>query len=71
MKSGASQTFNFNKCSAEKKVQEKRIPILRSSLGLHQMKTKSGTAAADGAAAGGAGLVKSRLGYNLEDLDQV
>ena len=45
MKSGASQTFHFNQCLAEKQEKQekykKRIPILRSSLGLHQMKTNS------------------------------
>ena len=40
MKSGASQTFHFNQHLAEKQEKKKRIPILRSSLGLHQMKTK-------------------------------
>ena len=51
-KSGASQAFNYNQHLAEKqkKVQTKRISILMSSLGLHQMKTKKG----------GAGHVKSR-----------
>ena len=56
MKSGASQNFHFNQCLAEKqeKKSTKRIPILRSSLGLHQMKTKSGEG---GAAEGGSNRV--------------
>ena len=43
MKFGASQTFNFNQVLAGKqeKKYKKRIPMLRSSLGLHQMKTKN------------------------------
>ncbi len=42
MKSGATQTFHFNQHLADKqenKKSTKMIPILRSSLGLHQMKT--------------------------------
>ena len=44
-----------------RKKYKKRIPILRSSLGLHQMKTKSGGAARAVAAAGAVASLTNKV----------